>query len=259
MTSTGILHNFHIGGANKPYDDFMAQVSKKSAKHNSEIKFVDAQTAFETFVRRKELHELYDVINPVGIRLELGKAKMNAGDFALATEIYAEAINILQIKKGSLPPRRKAEEWGSPLLFLDDLIDPITNLREQAAAGAHRAEEQEARDRRRANVAIEANLEPRGQPLLQDTAPNPAPSEWAEESIERLAVNDALSKYESLQERLTAESGEDERWSFSTQMIHRYLESGANAENFDNFTTAKDFYSELIHILTLEKNKYYHY
>jgi len=126
-----------VADANTQYDDFMAQVAKKKIARQPVLttNFDDAQTALEIFERDEKLHKLYDVDYRIAARLELGKKYLDAGDFARATEIYTEAINILQEEKKNLPQRRKVEDWGSPFQSLDDLINPITKLRDQAILG----------------------------------------------------------------------------------------------------------------------------
>jgi hypothetical protein len=72
------------------------------------------------------------------------------------------------------------------------------------------------------------------------------------------AVNDALRNYESLQARLTTYYGENQRWGYPTDLIHKSLNFSARKENSGDFTTAEALYSELITSLTREKNMDYH-
>ena len=90
--------------------------------------------------------------------LELGESEVNAGNFENAKNTLTKLIDDLQKRRERFPQIRKIPEPNTinPFQALDGLINPITNLRDQVAAGARRAEEEEARDRRRDAVALDA-------------------------------------------------------------------------------------------------------
>jgi hypothetical protein len=119
-------------------DFYFPNKTDDKKKSKSDINFDAAQTALKKFVDDDDLHGL--IVQPavqVETALEFGEREVNAGDFENAENILTKLIDDLQEMKRGLPQRKKPEpNTINPVIALDGLINPITNLRDQVASAA---------------------------------------------------------------------------------------------------------------------------